>query len=229
MKKILGILLGVFLLGLSGTVFAIPTLQLYIDGSTYDTATETWVYAGGNEFDLWAIGADNQSDTTITSVKLAAAVGDGGQGYGISISELGASNLITPSFFTNAIPVLGDGSFLSQHGIYPSDYFEFNLGDFVLIQNDIPNFNQDYGTENEDNSKYGLIKKYHVVVTGYDSVHFDLYDHIEGGNKTKYYFAPFSHDAESNHNNPVPEPATMLLLGSGLIGLAGFGRKKFKK
>lgn len=30
-------------------------------------------------------------------------------------------------------------------------------------------------------------------------------------------------------SSPVPEPTTMVFFGAGLIGLVGFGRKKFKK
>jgi hypothetical protein len=207
-----------FLLLISSQTWAIPTLQLYSPGSTYDSSSETWII-DSNNFDLWVVIANNNID----GLMLSAAVPDNESG---SITIKNGTSTISGSFSSNSTPITGNGTPLQPHGIFPSDYYLYTLGDF-----DVSSSTQvyDYSPGNfdtGDSTANGYIIDLSISISGYSSVHFDAFDHVICNNNVKYKFAPFSHDAEGN---PVPEPATMLLLGSGLIGLGAFGRKKIRK
>lgn len=57
----------------------------------------------------------------------------------------------------------------------------------------------------------------------------DVYFSVDyKGQNTYGYFDNFSY-GENGGPPPVPEPGTMMLLGSGLVGLVGFGRRRLKK
>jgi len=71
-----------------------------------------------------------------------------------------------------------------------------------------------------------------VQTLGYDDLSFDfggptLWAGPGGPDPWGGYYA--TQDIDNFSAGPVPEPTTMLLFGAGLVGIAGFGRKKFKK
>ncbi len=202
---------------------ALPTLQLYIEGATYDPTNETWVI-GNSEFVLWVIG-DVQSFGAIYDVKLAAAVRSDESGT-ISLTPTTTSLVYDPSIPPNptptenfpspdgAVPKMGDGSPLPTHGIYGPGvkFYEWSLGDFTLTDSPIGNFINGFPTEFP---RYGQINAYIVTVSGFSWVHFDAYGYIIKPNPGEEpVFAPFSHDAQY-----TPEPATfaLLLIGSALL------------
>lgn len=215
---------------------AVPVLQIYVEGATYDTGSESWVLGGVNSFNLWVIGnvGGPGGKGTIFDVKLSAAVATGETGT-ITLTSTTTSLLTDPSapaapIFNGksadgAIPLLGDGSSLPTHGVYGAgtSFYEWGLGDLALKDSPIADFMTVYPTSFTANA--GQINAYHVTVSGFSSVHFDAYDHVASGTAFKYKFAPFSHDGETT--SPIPEPETyaMLLAGLGLLGFVARRRK----
>lgn len=235
---------GVILLGLSFQAHAIPDLQIYIPGATYDTSTETWII-NSYDYELWVIG----SNVDIYDVKFAAAVPtdeDGtidvtwiegildetelvskGPGYEDipAYEDILSETAYDPdqgiSFTEYGTPTMGNGKSLPGHGVFPSSYYEYWIGDFGLtdtVNNYIP------GDEWSDKAS-GEIKKFDIHVSGYTWVDIAAYDHyIHSKNGAKSVFTPFSHDGAGG--TPIPEPSTILLVSAGLLGIWIFRQKR---
>jgi hypothetical protein len=179
---------------------AIPVLQIYIDGATYDPQSETWVVSA-SDFDLWVVGdVDAQGD--ILDVKLTASFF--GLGPGTFTLTPGTTSTITdpstpgaPTFFQTGT---GGHPELPDHGIFNdatlNHWNDYSLGDLTLHDSPIGDYSGDLNFP-DTFPDTGQVNAYHVHTTGWNKVHFDAYGHTvsQSGHESSWK-TPFSHDGE---------------------------------
>lgn len=106
----------------------------------------------------------------------------------------------------------------------------------ITLNQELWNYSWDYGSPGTtvpwDHEFTGPMDPYAtatlIPITDFSATHFyklTMYAWVAANNDNERIQIHMSGLKPSS----VPEPSTMLLLGTGLIGLAGWGRKKFKK
>lgn len=236
-------------------VHAEPILQLYLEGSTYDPVTESWMLkpagsSSGAPFRIWALGnvdgpggkgtifdvrLSTVYDTSFGDVDISLTPSTTGGFEGFTDPSTPAAPTFIQTVSDGSTPLLGDGRPLPRHGEYGEGrtWQEFGLGDFTLADSPSGNF---IDTVPDPGPLGFQINVYEISVSSTANsslsgleIHFDLYNSIEAKNHAK--FAPFSHDAISQDADAtlLPEPSSLLLAGMGALGLVGYGLRCRKK
>jgi len=250
MRPAAAAVLALLFLWTAGGVQAEPILQLYLEGGAYDTATDSWYLApsgssAGVPFRLWVIGNTKQAGV-IHDVRLSMAYAaehrTADRDLAVTFSPGSASLIYDPSIpsgpsfiqygAVGTVPLLGDGSPLPAHGVFGTNtvWQEWLLGDFDLKDSPLGDFVGSFPTSWKANAAQVNVYEVAVQFSNGDSahgvqVHFDVYNHVEGGNHVKYKFAPFSHDADGTVDVVPAPPAVVALIGLGAF--LPFGARRF--
>ncbi len=217
MKKTFLILSVLAVMAFGQTALAIPSLQTFIPGASWNAATQTWVTTAGS-FELWVIAANTDSkplyDLTLVGA-LASAQAPVTGALSIDGSDINSFIYGTPPSWGESA---GD---YPPHSVYPTNYFELGISSLV---NTAPETVHNMQPGEYADTAPGKIFKFDVV-TSYDWLHFDSYGFLRESDG-QFKFSPNSHDAEKGTPPPptIPEPSTMLLFGSALA-LVGVVRK----
>jgi hypothetical protein len=217
---------SLFLFVLSAsTGVAVPFLQLYSDGSEYNTETESWL-TYDNPFTLQVLGASHHGNITeIRDLLLFIAVPQDWWSEEVSItimplSDPGTVAELDSDDFSFVVP-----DELPPHGIYPAYCYNSSglLPDMVFSPKsemvDINNYTPEGHIDAA--SDLGIIYEYEIGYSGISGLNIDsLGTALDKKGKEQIVFAPFSHNADAVTTS-TPEPNTLILLGMGLIGLVG--------
>lgn len=182
------------------SVHAIPVLQIYVEGATYDPNSQTWV-TSESDFKLWVVG-DVDAHGPIYDVKLTASYF--GLNGTISFTPT-TTNLITDPSTPSAPSLSSSGTgghpVLPPHGIFNDatlhHWDDLDIGDMTLTDSPIGDYS---GTPTWPSSfpDNGQVNVYMVHVEGWTKVHFDAYgttiDTTDGHETT--WKTPGSHDGQ---------------------------------
>jgi hypothetical protein len=226
------------------TALAVPVLQIYVEGATYDSTTDTWALDttgtdSGGTARVWVIGnVDGDggrgaiSDTTLIvsydsqpgtpTIDLTSSTTGGLGGFTDPSVATDAVHLQTAT--DGSLPTFEDGDSLPPHGVFGPgrDWQTFGLGDLTLTDSPIGDIIDNFPVPGLDPEGAGQINVYEVSFSGYSGpFHFDVTGVTgEGTRRERTWAAPFSHDGEAHFTAPPNEVPELSGGATGASGLA---------